>query len=553
MKLSPQYLKRYKDIAVLLWKYGDRTMVSRLEAGFDPDEQHTNGTPKPGDLPGDLERMGPTFVKVGQLLSSRADLLPAPYLKELSRLQDKVKPFPWAEVQEIVEAELGTKINKAFSRFDPVPIAAASLGQVHAAALHNGSPVAVKVQRPNIRKQVADDFAAFREIAKFMHRHTWLGERYRLLQVMDEFEETLLRELDYQREAANMVTLRANLAEFSHIRIPKPIPDYTTHKILTMDFIEDYKISELSPLARQDMDGHALAEHFFCAYLKQVLVDGFFHADPHPGNILLTPDHSVAVLDLGMVGHLTPELQEHLLKLLLAVSEGNGGQAADVAIAMSQTVDNFDEMAFRHKIALIAAEQHGAALREMDIGKAILSVGRIAGDTGLYIPTELSLLGKTLLQLDEIGRALDPDFDPTESVRRNASEILNQRFKSSFTEGRLFATLLDAKQFVGALPARVNKILDAVGKAQLNVKVQPAETQFILESFQKVANRITTGLVLAALIIGAALLMRVPTSFEIFGYPGLAILCFIGAAGGGSWLLLNILWQDHKSKHRQRG
>jgi predicted unusual protein kinase regulating ubiquinone biosynthesis (AarF/ABC1/UbiB family) len=207
-------------------------------------------------------------------------------------------------------------------------------------------------------------------------------------------------------------------------------------------------------------------------------------------------------------------------------------------------------MSFRHRIGQLVAEQQNATLRTMNIGKAILEVGRSATQTGLYIPTELSLLGKTLLQLDQVGRTLEPDFDPNESIRRNASQILNQCLKSSFTEGKVFSTLLEAKNFLGTLPLRLNKILDAVGNAELNVIVKPSETEFLVESARKVANRITMGLVLAALIVGAALLMRVPSTFELFGYPGLAIACFLAAASGGFWLVLSILWQDHKSKQK---
>jgi predicted unusual protein kinase regulating ubiquinone biosynthesis (AarF/ABC1/UbiB family) len=551
MKFSPHYLKRYKDLALLLLKYSPPQMSTRFGFETEADGFSTNGQGRAADLPDELERLGPTFVKLGQLLSSRPDLLPERYLKPLARLQDRVKPFSFHDVELIVETELGTKLNKAFSVFETEPLAAASLGQVHRAALHDGRPVAVKVQRPNIAKQIEEDFAALDEIARFLDNHTDFGRKYQLVKILEEFGNTLARELDYRREASNMVTISHNLRNFERIRIPLPIQDYTTKKVLTMEYIEGTKITELSPLASLDLDGGILAEELFRAYLQQVLIDGIFHADPHPGNVFLTNDRRIALLDLGMVGHTTPAMQENLLKLLMAVSEGESDTATDIAIQISEQGDHFKEMDFRHKIGELVAQQKNATLTELDIGKVILDVGRSAADTGLSVPSELSLLGKTLLQLDQAGRILDPKFDPNESIRRNASQILNQRLKSVFTEGKAFSSLLEVKQFIGAFPSRLNKILDAVGNAELNVNVRPSETRFLVESAEKVANRITTGLILAALIVGAALLMRVQTSFEIFGYPGLAMLCFVAAAGGGFTLVLNIFWQDHKSRHKR--
>lgn len=551
MKLSSHRLKRYKDILLLLARHGKAGSVSRF--GLDAEsEEATGGSSDPDALPDDLERLGPTFIKLGQLLSSRADLLPDRYRKALSRLQDKVKPFPFSEVETLIEAELGARLSKLFSSFDPEPLAAASLGQVHRAVLHTGREVVVKVQRPGIIPQIESDFSALEEIAHTLHRHTDFGQRYRLPQVLEELQATVAHELDYLREAANLETLSNKLREFRRIRIPLPVEDYTTRKVLTMDYIEGIKITELSPLARLDFDGSALAEELFRAYLKQVLVDGTFHADPHPGNVLLTTNHEIGLLDLGMVGHTSPSLQEQLLKLLLAVSEGQSDEAAEVAIQMSGTADDFNELEFRHHIARLVADQQHSTLRQMDIGRTMLEVGRTASDTGLYTPLELTLIGKTLLQLDQIGRILAPEFDPNESIRRNASEILNRRMKTLLTQGRFFASVLDAKQFLTALPTRLNKILDAVGNAQVNVKVKPDDAQSLLESFQKVANRITTGLVLAALIVGAALMMQVQTTFRIFGYPGIAIICFMAAACGGVWLVLSIVLKDHKTKRRSR-
>jgi predicted unusual protein kinase regulating ubiquinone biosynthesis (AarF/ABC1/UbiB family) len=219
---------------------------------------------------------------------------------------------------------------------------------------------------------------------------------------------------------------------------------------------------------------------------------------------------------------------------------------------MSETTPTFQEADFRRCVAQLVSDQQNSRLGEMDIGRVLLAVNSAAAEAGLFVPPELSLLGKTLLQLDQVGRILAPEFDPNESIRRNASAVLNQRLKNVFTEGKLFSTLLEAKQFLGALPLRLNRILDALGKTEVNVNVRATETKFLLESAQKVANRITTGLILAALIVGAALLMQVPTRFQLFGYPGLAIICFLAAAAGGTALVLNILWQDHKRQERKR-
>ena len=554
--LKLRHFKRYKDIGLLALRYGDSDVAH--EIGVEEvlkDEQIGNGDPTaPNDFVNELERMGPTFVKLGQVLSSRVDLLPERYIKALSRLQDKVKPFPYSEVEQTITDELGVRISKAFHSFDPEPLAAASLGQVHAATLRDGRAVVVKVQRPGIRKQIAEDLEVLEELATFLERHSRVGKRYQFLRVLEEFRHSLLQELDYQREASNMVTLANNLKDFPGIQIPLPIQDYTTRHVLTMERVDGKKITEMGPLARLEINTSELAEELFRAYLKQILVDGVFHSDPHPGNVFLTDDGRVALLDLGMVGYTSPAMQDSLLKLLLAISEGNSEEAADIAIRLSETTAQFEEANFRRHVSQLVAERQQADLTKYDVGEAILQLGRWAGETGLFVPTELTMLGKTLLQLDEIGRTLDRSFNPNESVKRNASALMNQRVRKSTTSGKFFASLLEAKEFMGGLPTRLNKIMDAVGNAELEVKVKTTDANMFLQGFQKVANRIASALVLAALIIGAALLMQVDTTFRIFGYPGLAMLCFIAAATGGFGLVVSIFVNDqrHRRKARQR-
>src|SRR5450432_452638 len=367
LSLKPHHLKRYKDIAMLFWKYGTSDLAKEFANDAVGDEK-TPSPVKPGqhapeELADDLEKMGPTFIKFGQLLSSRPDLLPEPYLKALARLQDKVKPFPYEQVEEIVASELGVRISKAFSYFEEKHLAAASLGQVHRAALRDGRPVVVKVQRPDIRKQIAEDFEVLEEIADFFDEHTVIGKRYRFGKILAEVKDSILQELDYQREASNLTMLANNLKDFPHLLVPLPVPDYSSRSVLTMDYVSGKKITALGPLAQLDINGELLAEELFKAYLKQVLIDGFFHADPHPGNIFLTDDGRVALLDLGMTGRLTINMQENLLRLMMAVSEGNGDEAVKIVLRISETSDGFDEADFRKRANDFISQQRDQTLQ----------------------------------------------------------------------------------------------------------------------------------------------------------------------------------------------
>jgi ubiquinone biosynthesis protein len=298
-----------------------------------------------------------------------------------------------------------------------------------------------------------------------------------------------------------------------------------------------------------------LAEELFQAYLKQVLVDGFFHADPHPGNIFLTDDGHVALIDLGMVGRVTPSMQENLLRLLLAISDGNGDEVTKIILKVSKTTDDFDEADFRKKVGVLVSEQNDKTLEQKDVGRALLRVGGIGAECGLYVPSELTILGKTLLQLDQVGKILAPAFNPNDSIRRNVGKIMTHRLVKNVSPGKLFGSMLDMKDFIGGLPERVNKLLDAAANSDLEINVKTPDAHHLLNGFEKIANRITTGVILASLIIGDSLLMQVNTSntsFQIFGYPGLAMLCFITAVGGSAWLVLSILVKDYKDKRKRK-
>jgi ubiquinone biosynthesis protein len=547
ISLKPQHLNRYRQIAWLFVKYGRSDLMkdAGLEETLDAEQRVTpKEAAKAEELAGDLEKLGPTFVKLGQLLSTRVELLPRAYLEALARLQDKVEPFPFDEVEKIVMSELGVRMSKAFSDFEVAPMAAASLGQVHRARLRDGRRVAVKVQRPGIRDAMLEDLDALDEIAEFLDNHTAAGKRYDFCQMLDQFRKSLLRELDYRLEASNLTTIGQHLQSFEHIIVPEPIADYVTSRVLTMQYVHGKKITDLNPLARMEFDGDALAEELFRAYLQQILVDGFFHADPHPGNVFLTDDYRIALIDLGMVGKIMPGLQEQLLQLLLSIAEGRGDDAADIAIKIGDRREDFAEKEFKHAIAEIVAKQQGATVEQMQVGRLVLEVTQASGENGIRVPSELTMLGKTLLNLDQVGRTIAPDFDPNASIRRNAAQIMQQRLLKSLSPGNLFSGVLELKDLVQRLPARLNKIIDAIANNEMKISVDAIDEKTLVLGFQKVANRITVGLIIAALIVGAAMMMRVETTFRIWGYPGLAILLFLAAAGTGVFLLINIFFYD---------
>jgi ubiquinone biosynthesis protein len=566
MKLKSNHLKRYKEIAGLFWKYGRSDLVEKMgveqeeanptkdrsdhdDPNFKRDTKVKTGV-TPDQLVDDLESMGPTYVKLGQVLAGRPDLIPDAYRTALARLQDNVKPFPYEEVEKIVETQLGVRISKAFSEFNREPIAAASLGQVHLAKLRDGRAVVVKIQRPDIRPVIEQDFEVLTSLSATLDSHTKVGKRYRFGAMIEEFHLTIQNELNYEREAQNLITVGRNLQEFPNIQVPQPVMDYTTRSVLTMEYVSGRKITSLSPLARLDVDGAELAEELFRAYLKQVLVDGIFHADPHPGNVFLTDEGRIALLDLGMVGHTAPQMQENLLKLLLSISDSDSDAVAGLVIRIGERTEEFNAPEFRRKIHQLISQTRDKGLAQIKVGQSILEVVKNAADNGLYVPSELTLLGKTLLQLDEIGRILAPDWDPNASVRRNVDEFMTQRMKKDVSKGNILNSVLEMKDFVGGLPTRLNRILDSVANNEIEVKVKSVDAKVVMQGMQKIANRITTGLVLAALIIGASLLMRVETSFQLFGYPGLAMLCFLMAAAGGFYLVLSIFLQDYKDKRQ---
>lgn len=556
MSVLPDNLVRYQKFFSLMLKYWDSDLFHHTAAtALDEGDREVLGAEEydqtPEELVEDLKKMGPTYIKMGQLLSTRPDLLPDPYLVALVSLQDDVPPITYEEVHKIVEEEIGTRISKAFDSFEEVPLASASIGQVHKAVLRSGKPVAVKVQRPGIRKQFLEDLDTLKELAEFAVKHTKVARKYAFDDVLAELRRILLQELDYVREAQNLEALGENLKEFKLLKVPQPIADFSTSKVLTMEYIQGQKITSLSPLKKLENDLSPLVDELVEAYLKQIIIDGFVHADPHPGNVHITRDNKIILMDLGMVAKFTPSMQDKLLGLLIALSQDDGEKCADVLLAMSETGELSDIPNFRKLINHLVMDSQNKRAEDMETGRLLIQMNRIAADNGIHISVEVNILGKILLNLDQIVAVLEPDFNLREAIRNYANKLMRTKMYKELKPESLISVALESKKLTENLPERLNKLSENLAENKFRMKIDAIDEKRFTDGFQKVANRITLGLIIAAMIVGASMLMRVPSAFTIFGYPGLAIIFFMIAAVGGLALSYVIIFKDEEINRKK--
>lgn len=541
-------LKRHKELALLLVKHGRRDLVegSPLLEGSETDGAVAEpDASRPEELADDLEALGPTFVKLGQLLASRSDVFPPAYIEALERLQDDVAPFPGEDARRIVEESIGARVSVAFSEFDDEPVSAASLAQVHRARLRDGRRVAVKVQRPGIRDIIDEDLETLATIASLLEKHTDLGRRLAPTDTLDQFAKTLDRELDFRLEARNLLRIGAILEDYPTLVVPAPILDYCGERVLTMEYVSGTSVAKMNPAALLDVDRSRLAEDLLRAYLDQILVEGTFHADPHPGNVLLTRDGRLALLDLGMVEHFDETRRRQLLRLLLALAEGEGAEAAELTVELGAPLPEADVAGFESAVSDLVIRNHGRSMGEMATGRLILEVVRLGLENSVRPPPDLTTLGRTLSHLDDVVRRLDPECQPDRVVREHAESLMRRNLLSTLSPGSMFSSALELNEFVQRLPDRLNRLADQLVEGELSVRIDAFDERRLTESLRSIANRITLGLVLASLIVGAALIMRIETSFTILGYPGLAILLFLGAAALGLVLVVSIVRRDY--------
>ncbi|MCJ0824621.1 AarF/UbiB family protein [Luteimonas sp. 50] len=547
-------LARTAQILSFLFKYRRAGVFTGLDldaANLDPAAMpETEG--KPEEFVDDLEALGPTFVKVGQALSTRPDMVPAPYIAALERMQDDVAPVPFEQIRAVVEDALGVRLGSAFAQFEEQPLGSASLAQVHRATLRDGRMVAVKVQRPGVVEVVRADLDTLAALAGKADRMTDLGRRLRFSDWVHEFRRTLLAELDYRAEAENLERFGEHLRGYPELVVPAPLWDLTAARVLTMELVAGTKVTEISGLRRTEQSMVDLASALMRGYLDQVFVHGEIHADPHPGNLLVTDDGRLALFDLGMVAHVPPKLRERLLKLLFAAVDGRGEEVVNEAIAMGTRLEDFDEERFvREAGQLVSRYAAHAGSQSLSEGRLMLELVGLSTACGLRTPPELSLLGKTLLNLEQVANALDPALDVKAVVETHLEHVMRQRLKKSLSPSNIASEMIEVQALLREAPRKVSDLLSLLAENRMQVRMTGLEESHLLESLHKIANRISAGLVTAALIVASAMMMRVQTDTRLLGYPAIALVLFLLAAGLGVAIVLSAMLRDRKPRPRE--
>lgn len=535
---------RAREIAAVLIRNGFADLLQKLEP---PAGWLQRFAPKPRERLQPwvrtrivLEELGPTFVKFGQILSMRPDALPEPFILELRRLQDRVTPQPFEEIQPVLRAGLDSEESEVFSQFNPVPIASGSLAQVYLATLReNGMPVAVKVQRPGIQKTVEADFEILLWFARQAHERLDALRPYNLPAVVDELREGLERELDFRVEARNAAHFLVRNPAPDKVTAPRPVEAWTSRTVLVMERIEGIKPDQLQP-------GSEAARHVarFGAQsiFRQILVEGFFHADPHGGNILVTRDLRVCFLDWGLVGQLTQRMRYTLIDLFAAFLQGDSAQVVRIANDLGRpSPGRADATAMERDILRVTREHFDPATGKGEIGRAMLRLLHIFGSNGIEVSRDYALVAKAVLSIEEAGNQLDPEFDLQQNFRPALEEVLRERRDLKRLWLSFRRSLLGGIGRLQDLPGELQRILRMIEAGQVTINFQHRGLERLDNSINDASNKMTVGVIIASLIIGSSLIVTTRVPPLLFGYPALGIVGYLISAVLGVWVVFDIL------------
>lgn len=546
-----RHLNRYRQILSTLFKFGFGDLVDLLKI----DQYIEIGIQMLSRKPRDkeerltraermrlaIEELGPTYIKLGQILSTRPDLLPADVIHEFSKLQDSVAAHPFEALKEIIETELQAPMETVFEFLSETPLASASIGQVHRGRLKSGEDVAVKIQRPDIQKTIEVDLEIMLHLATLMERHIEEFALHRPVKVIEEFARTLEKELDYTLEASNMVRFRKNFQEDPTVLVPRVYFEVSTGRILTMAFVEGIKVSQLDRLDAAGMDRRLIVDHGADLILKQVLVHGFFHADPHPGNFFILPDHVICLLDFGMVGVVDRETREEFVDLIDSIARKKEARIVRALLNLTEWEHEPELRLLERDMADFMAQHFFKPLKEIEIGKFLQQMLGVAARHRLRIPPTLFLMIKALTTLEGVACQLYPEFDMVASAAPFVMQVRLERFSPRRLAAEFTHHAADWIRLTEQLPREVMEVIRLIRQQRLLIKVEHQGLEEMLATHDQISNRISFSIIIAALVVGSALIVISKTPPFIFGISLIGIIGFLAAALMGIWLLIAIL------------
>ena len=537
-------LGRFKDIIVTLFRYGFDDVVERLDLPGKVLLEKIHRVPVEMTtwerIRHILEDLGPTFIKFGQLMSLRPDLIPNPLILELRKLQDEVAAVPYDAVREVVEKSLRRPVADAFLSFEEKPLAAASLAQVHRAVLReNGLPVAVKVQRPRIRQVIETDLSIMEMVAQQLDERMGVVRIYDLPNLVREIKKGLVRELDFSREARQMKIFQKNLAEEEGFYIPQLYDTYSTSQVLTMELVEGTKLKDLPPGA--PVDRELLAKRGLRITMKQILGDGFFHADPHPGNMMILNGNVLCLLDWGLVGRLTARSRYELIDLIKAVVAKDSETIVRMLVSFAQPQASVNKSKLEREVLDVLDIYHSVPIRELHLGHLLLDVSSLLRENRLQVPADLAIMIKALVTAEGTARELYPELNVLEEAKPYVERLARERWQPAALWQSLRRNVADLLVLQRGLPARLTQIVERLERGELSIQFQHANLGGLRSTLENVTNRLTLGIIIAALIIGSSMIITTGVKPLLFGFPALGIIGYVVSGILGLWLVINIL------------
>ena len=542
-------LKRYRQIISVLLKYGfgqvlhQMNIFARLRMGKIA-QKKAAGLERmtyAQRIRLALEELGPTFVKLGQILSMRPFLIPLDLVLELTKLQDEVAPFPFPQVKDIVETELKASLDEFFSSFETIPMASASLSQVHKAVTRDGEIVVVKVQRPGIKEVIEADLEILRDLVNLLERYVPETKQFDPSGIREELQKSIRREIDFNNEARNIEVFRENFKEEKSVFVPQVFWNLSTSKVLTMEFIDGVKISDLEELEKRGIDKKELARIGGQMVFKQIFEDGFFHADPHPGNLFALEGNVIAPVDFGMMGRLSETSMDELADILISVVSWHPAGVVKVYQDMEVVGEDVNPRALEADLADFLYKYHKIPLSRLDMKTLINEAFEIIHRYHIHIQSELMLFSKALITYEEVAKMLDPEYDLVTQAVPYVKKLAYRKFKPKALLKDLFTTSIDLRDLLTSLPFELKRIVKNMAKGRITLTFQHKGLDRLILEIDRASNRLSFALIIAAIIVGSSLIMRMDTKYTLFGYSLIGILGYIFAGVLGIWLVIAIL------------